>query len=180
MKKIIGIVVVIVIVVALILGYFLVNNNENASNSESNANNASTNENNSTNEENANNNLGEEEDTAMVIRVSDGTNNITFELNESTAARSLYEQLPLTLEVENFSSNEKIFYPTNELDVDNTKRASGGGAGVLAYYEPWGDVVMFYDSFTSASGLYELGHAIEGVDVIENLSGEITIEILES
>lgn len=35
---------------------------------------------------------------------------------------------------------------------------------------------MFYDSFSSASGLYELGTAIEGSNQIENLRGEIRIE----
>ena len=92
----------------------------------------------------------------------------------------MYEQLPLTLDVENFSSNEKIFYPTSELDTDSTPISNGGGEGTLAYYVPWGDVVIFYDSFTSASGLYELGVAISGTDQIGNLSGEITIEKLEN
>ncbi len=111
----------------------------------------------------------------MTINISDGNHNITFELNSSNASYSLYEQLPLTIEVDNFSSNEKIFYPASELDIDNTPLASDGTSGTLAYYEPWGDVVMFYDSFNQASGLYELGSAIEGGDQIENLSGEITI-----
>ena len=35
---------------------------------------------------------------------------------------------------------------------------------------------MFYDSFSSASGLYMLGNAIEGKNKIENLTGEIKIE----
>lgn len=36
---------------------------------------------------------------------------IIFELNESTAASDLYGQLPLSVEIEDFSDNEKIFYP---------------------------------------------------------------------
>ncbi len=181
MKKVIGLIVVIIIVFIGIVGYLVLNHNESDSNRESNENVIENNFTNEDSEEDANDNRLEEESVEnMIIRVSDGSHTITFELNNSKAAKSLYEQLPLTIEVENYSSNEKIFYPTNELDVDNTPRANGGGAGILAYYEPWGDVVMFYDSFSSASGLYELGNAIENANQIGNLSGEITIEKVEN
>ena len=102
------------------------------------------------------------------------------EIFVSDGAKSLYEQLPLKIEVEDYSTNEKIFYPPNELDVTNTPLASNGENGVLAYYEPWGDVVMFHDSFDLANDLYQLGNAIEGIENIENLSGEITIEKVEN
>lgn len=39
------------------------------------------------------------------IKVTDGTNEIVFKLNDSSASKSLYEQLPLTLDVENYSPN---------------------------------------------------------------------------
>ena len=47
----------------------------------------------------------------MKIRVSDGLNTITYKLNETSAAKSLYQMLPLKVTVENYSNNEKIFYP---------------------------------------------------------------------
>ena len=50
----------------------------------------------------------------MKIRVSDGTNTIIFELNETSAAKSLYQMLPLKVTVENYSNNEKIFYPLGQ------------------------------------------------------------------
>ena len=49
------------------------------------------------------------------------------------------------------------------------------GAGTLAYYEPWGDVVMFYDDFGAAGGLYELGRAVSGEELIESMSGTVEI-----
>lgn len=122
----------------------------------------------------------ESEAGLMQISVSDGNNTIIYELNDSTAASNLYRQLPLTTEVENFSSNEKIFYPSSDLNTDDTELATKGDRGVLAYYAPWADVVMFYDSFSSSSSLYELGRAIEGSNQIENLSGKITIEKIGS
>lgn len=109
------------------------------------------------------------------IRVETDTQSILFQLNDSPAAKSLFDQLPLTLTVENYSNNEKIFYPPEALDVTDTPLAEGP-AGTLAYYEPWGDVAIFYEACGGASGLYELGEAISGAEQIESLSGEIRIE----
>ena len=87
-----------------------------------------------------------QENNVRQISVQFGDHVIIYELNESLAADSLYEQLPLTVESEDFSTNEKIFYPLQELNTDEAVLAEGG-SGVLAYYAPWGDVVMFYGDF---------------------------------
>jgi hypothetical protein len=78
--------------------------------------------------------------------------------------------------VENFGDNEKIFYPPKKLNTADTPLVDGARAGTLAYYAPWGDVVLFYGSFGSAPGLYELGHVISGKEYIRGMSGEIQIE----
>lgn len=99
---------------------------------------------------------------------------IIFQLNDSTAASSLYDQLPMTINVKDYSDDEKIFYPDKKLDTSKTPMAKGP-IGTLAYYEPWGDVVMYYDDCDGASGLYALGEAISGIDQISQLSGTIEI-----
>lgn len=103
---------------------------------------------------------------------------VTFTLNTSTAASQLYEQLPLDSTVENFSSNEKIFYPPQPLDQSGAPHAQGG-AGTLAYYAPWGNVVMFYGDYSPNSGLFELGQAVSGAQNIGNLSGTIHLAAAE-
>mgnify|MGYP005806709125 CR=1 FL=1 len=118
----------------------------------------------------------ESEQTIRQIQVRCGNDTVIYELNDSAAADSLYEQLPLTIEVEDYSTNEKIFYPPQALDTADAPLAEGG-AGVLAYYAPWGDVVMFYDSFGTNSSLYELGQAVSGADRIHEMSGTITIDV---
>jgi hypothetical protein len=112
---------------------------------------------------------------AMRINVKTNGNIVVFELNNSPAARDLYAQLPLRIKVENYGNNEKIFYPRKKLTTVDTPRADAG-AGTLAYYEPWGDVVMFYSRFGTATGLYELGHAVSGGEYIQRMSGTIEIE----
>ena len=112
------------------------------------------------------------------ISVTCGDTQVVYELNDSPAAQSLLSQLPLTVEVEDFSTNEKVFYPPQELDTTDTPLAEGG-AGTLAYYAPWGDVVLFYDSFSANGSLYELGEAVSGVENIGQMSGTITVETVE-
>lgn len=69
-----------------------------------------------TQEESGNDEMNEQslKDSEMKIRVSDGENEVLYLLNDSPAAMSLYSQLPLDVEVENYGSNEKIFYPPEE------------------------------------------------------------------
>lgn len=117
-----------------------------------------------------------ENQTVIKISAKANGNTIVFELNNSPAARDLYTQLPLSITVENYGNNEKIFYPPEKLNTTDTPLADGGRAGTLAYYEPWGDVVLFYGSFSSAPGLYELGHVISGEEYIQGMSGKIRIE----
>ena len=119
----------------------------------------------------------EQEEMTMRISVKSEQYEIIYELNDSTAASELYEQLPLTTEVEPFSNNEMTFYP-KKLDVTNTP-SSDGKPGSLSYYEPWGDVVMFYAPCTPNGSLYELGKAVSGEEHIENLSGTITVSAVE-
>ena len=53
----------------------------------------------------------------LLMTVTCGDAVVTYELNDSPAASALLAQLPLTLEVDDFSNNEKVFYPPAELDV---------------------------------------------------------------
>lgn len=119
------------------------------------------------------------ENSVLKIRVSGKDQIILFELNDSMAARGLYESLPLTVQVEDYGSNEKIFYPPEKLETRDTPLTEGGDAGSLAYFAPWGNVVMYYGSFGPYSGLYELGTAVSGSEAIVKLSGEILIEAAE-
>ena len=114
--------------------------------------------------------------TAMQISVKTNGNTTVFELNNSPAARDLYGQLPLSIKVENYGNNEKIFYPPQKLDTTDTPQANAHETGTLAYYAPWGDVVMFYGRFGAAAGLYTLGHAVSGGEHIKGMSGTIRVE----
>ena len=121
--------------------------------------------------------LNVEEGSGMRMTVTSGDTTVVFELNDSPAALSLAAQLPLTLNVQPFGSNEQTFYPPTALDTTGTPDITSAQAGTLAYYAPWKDVVMFYSSFNGGGRgvLFELGKAVKGTDAIRELSGTITI-----
>lgn len=113
--------------------------------------------------------------TALTITVKANGHITVFELNASAAAKDLYNQLPLSVATEDFGGNEKIFYPPAKLSTSDAPNADGGRAGALAYYKPWGDVVMFYGGFSSAPGLFELGRVKSGGEHIQKMAGRIEI-----
>lgn len=117
-----------------------------------------------------------EEERDMLITVTDGTHTVVFALNETPAAKSLYDQLPLEIEVSNYGGNEKIFYPPEELDCTDAVEGSGL-AGGLAYFSPWGNVVMYYGPYGQYPGLYMLGEAVSGTEQIAQLSGKLQITV---
>ena len=116
--------------------------------------------------------------TVMKVSVSDGMHTVIYELNDSPSAKSLYGMLPLDIEVENYGRNEKIFYPPQPIDTTDGIEGSGE-AGALALFSPWGNVVMYYDSFGAYPGLYLLGQAVEGSDQVSSLSGTIQVEAVK-
>ena len=113
------------------------------------------------------------------IKVTDGNHNVTFELNETSAAQSLYNMLPMTREVQNYSTNEKIFYPETTISYSSDCIEGACPAGTLALSSSSGNVVMYYGDASEYSGLYILGSAVEGADKISELTGDITVSQVE-
>lgn len=44
---------------------------------------------------------------------------------------------------------------------------------------PWGDVVMFYGDYNENPSLYELGQVVSGGELVGEMSGTITIDVIE-
>ena len=123
---------------------------------------------------------GNETPEAMKIQVSDGTNTVVYELNETSAAKSLYQMLPLQVTVQNYGNNEKIFYPPTAVSFGADCIEGDCPAGTLALFSPWGNVVMYYGGASRYSGLYILGKAVQGAANISSLSGTVRVEAVDA
>ena len=114
-------------------------------------------------------------DTNLKIKVVANGKEIVFALNDTSVSRSFYAQLPLTVDVENYSNNEKIFQPPKKLDCSNAQEGACP-VGSIAYFSPWNNVCMYYGDMSRYSGLYVMGKAVSGTEQIRNITGKVKIE----
>lgn len=101
-------------------------------------------------------------------------------LNDTPSANDFVAQLPLTVDLEDYASTEKIAYLPRKLTTEGAPAGTKSKVGDLSYYAPWGNMVIFYKPFGYASGLINLGH-IDG-DIsrfVKGSSMKVTIELAE-
>lgn len=79
-------------------------------------------------------------------------------VDENTAAGKLFlEVLPLSLNFENFGSNERIAYLPHKLDMNSYEEPISVKRGGMTYYVPWGNLAVFRKSFSCSADLAPLG-----------------------
>jgi hypothetical protein len=117
-----------------------------------------------------------QEPADMTIRLTVGSTTLNAVLNDNPTARDLLTQLPLTLPLKNHGDKEKIAYPPRRLSTDSAPAAATGRTGDLAYYAPWGNLVIYYHDRPQADdGLIILGHLTSPTTGLSTLAGELTI-----
>ena len=113
----------------------------------------------------------------MKITISSATEKMVLELDNNPTAKSLYDQLPLEVDMEDYAGIEKIFYPPKKLSKDEAPSGYQANKGDITYYAPWGDVAIFYKDFSHASGLIPLGKITEGLgDLTKFKNTKVKIE----
>ena len=116
----------------------------------------------------------------MIIKITSQEHVATFQLYDTVAAKELYEQLPLELELRNFRDAQWMFWPPERLNVTPQEAYHDGIRGELSYYEPWGNAFMLYRDFYARDQMHRLGINLTGIDEIANMSGSARVEIAES
>lgn len=116
----------------------------------------------------------------MRITIEVGGETVTAVLYDNPSARDFASMLPLDLEVENYGNNEKIAYPPRKLTTEGAGPFSNEAPGDLAYYAPWGDIIVYYADYQYSSGLIRLGR-IEGSlqPLLRQASYSVHIELVD-
>ena len=114
-------------------------------------------------------------ETNLKIKLVANGKEIVFALNDTSVSRSFYAQLPLTVAVENYSNNEKIFQPPKKLDCSKAQEGACP-VGSIAYFSPWNNVCLYYGDMSRYPGLYVMGKAVSGTEQIRNIKGKVKIE----
>lgn len=86
-------------------------------------------------------------------------------LNDTNAAKSFYENLPLELNLKDYAGREKIADLPVRLNFAGDP-SSEGKVGDLGYFSPWGNLVLYYKAQPYYDGLINLGKFESGFDEI--------------
>ena len=98
----------------------------------------------------------------MFIRCRFAEQNFTVTLLENPSAREFAAMLPLELDIEDYSTNEKIAYLPRKLTEEGSGPFSNEAAGDLCYFAPWGNLAFFHSGYKYSEGLIRLGRLDDG------------------
>ena len=88
-------------------------------------------------------------------------------LADNAAARDFLALLPLTLDLEDYASTEKIAQLPKKLTIAGTPAGMTPSVGDITYYAPWGNLALFYRDAGYAKGLVKLGRIEGTVQMLE-------------
>ncbi|GHC51365.1 cyclophilin-like fold protein [Neogemmobacter tilapiae] len=97
----------------------------------------------------------------MRLRCRFADQDVTYRLLDNPTTHDLITLLPLTLTIEDFSSNEKLAHLPRRLDEGGLADFNDEAAGDLCYFRGWGNLAFFHAAYRYRGDLIRLGH-IEG------------------
>lgn len=101
------------------------------------------------------------------IRITLGDRFVSASLEDSAATRDFVAQLPLTLDLEDYSATEKIAYLPHKLATHGAPSGIDPEVGDVTYYAPWGNLALFYRDFGYSEGLVRLGRVTAGLNHLD-------------
>lgn len=130
-----------------------------------------------TDRDSENTRAGETAAAERTIKMTVDGKEIAIVLYDTPAAKALYEALPLTLNFSDFNGTEKIAYPPNALPTKGEPDGTDPEAGDLCYYEPWGNLCIFYQDFRYSKSLIKLGRVTSGMEVLSGMKDDFTASL---
>lgn len=95
------------------------------------------------------------------IRMTFEAHEVLIDLHNTPSAQRFASRLPLTARFEDFSGTEKISYLEPLLATEGSPTADEAPCD-FCYYEPWGNLAVFYRGHGHDSRLYSLGTIRQG------------------
>lgn len=120
---------------------------------------------------------GENSVSSNCILLSFEEKQIVVEMQNNSAASDFMEQLPLTLQFEDYNGTEKISYLSESLSTEDAPYSCDPDVGTFAYYAPWGNICLFYEDFSHSNGLVPLGTVISGTELLTELDQAESVTI---
>lgn len=101
---------------------------------------------------------------SIKVKITIGQKVATAILYDNPTSRDFVSQFPLTLEMEDYNRTEKINLLAKKLTSKDAPKGFDPSIGDITYYEPWGNIALFYKDFGYSNGLISLGKIISGLD----------------
>lgn len=111
----------------------------------------------------------------MKLKITIGEKTAFAVLNDQPASRDFATQLPLSLKMEDYNKTEKISMLNQKLASENAPSGFKPSKGDLTYYEPWGNLALFYKDYSYSNGLISLGRITSGLEYFQ-VSGTINVK----
>lgn len=117
--------------------------------------------------------------TPIRITIDDQTLDAT--VWDTPAGQDLLDQLPLTLSFEDLGGEEKVGHLNDPLTMDGMPEGGDPQIGDLGWYEPWGNVVLYYGEVDYWDGIARIGRIHGDLSVISDQTGDFnaTLEAAE-
>ena len=113
---------------------------------------------------------------SMKLKITIGKKIITAFLYDNPTSRDFASLLPLTMELEDYNSTEKIGTLVKKLSTQNAPSGFDPSVGDITYYAPWGNLALFYKDFRYSDGLISLGRITSAVELFK-VNGAVTVKI---
>jgi hypothetical protein len=117
-----------------------------------------------------------QEPTKVKIRMMFNGQAMTATLYDNASARDFASMLPLDLDIEDYSTNEKITYLPRKLTQAGSGAFGNERPGDLCYFAPWGNLALFHSFYRYSSGLIRLGRFDDGIEPLL-MRGEFPLRI---
>lgn len=116
-----------------------------------------------------------EVETAMEIVFTRADRQVRAELNDSRAAADLFKQLPQDLAFSDFNGAEKVATLQEPLSTMGMPDGYDPQVGDLAWFEPQGVIVVFYNDAPPFPGLFPLGRLTDDVAPFAAQKNDFTV-----
>ena len=108
----------------------------------------------------------------MKLKITIGNRELTATFENNNTAKDFASLLPLTVNLDNYASTEKIFYLSRKLSTKGTPSGIDPEPGDITYYSPWGNIAIFYRDYGYSNGLVKIARIDSGIDALQ-VSGSI-------
>ncbi len=115
------------------------------------------------------------------IRITIDDQIIEARLWDNPAARSLLDQLPLTLVFSDYGRQEVLATPPEPLTMEGMPAGESAPTGTIGWYAPGGVIVLYYTDVGRYNGIVRIGQMDSDVSILRSWGGSrsITIERAE-